>query len=71
MLNILLIKGEMIEKLSKQELIDIARILFKAESDLQPEFEKMLSIGERFGIDEYCEKIVDYVYEILEPIREK
>lgn len=61
----------MIEKLSKQELKGIANILFKAENDLQPEFQKMLDEGKSITTDEYCEKVVDYVQKIVEPLRKK
>lgn len=61
----------MIEKLSKQELKGIANILFKAEYDLQPEFQKLLDEGKSITTDEYCEKVVDYVLKIVEPLRKK
>lgn len=61
----------MIEKLSKQELKGIANILFKAENDLQPDFQKLLDEGKSITTDEYCEKVVDYVQKIVEPLRKK
>lgn len=49
----------MLKRLTRDEALAFAKLLFEEESRLQPYFERMAKTGITFTTGEYCEKVLD------------
>lgn len=58
---------KLISEYSRDELIFIAQYLFKVESDLQQDLLRFLANGHDLTTQEYCERVVDKLMEMVSP----